>query len=191
MKEPKCTICKKTGHYKTFCFQAPRKPLATKKPLRASSKPLRSKAITNTCKENKPFRTAQIRSAGGSERSKLIKQADTAFSRYIRRKNANHEMARCVTCGAYKHWKEMQNGHYLSRKNIHTRWDEQNCHVQCSYCNEVLGGNLKAYKQFLISKYGEGIINELKQRSNKKTKVTLVQVKEIAKNYKEKAKKLE
>ena len=40
-------------------------------------------------------------------RSKLIKKLDSVFSKYIRRKDAIDEVAKCVTCGVERHWKEL------------------------------------------------------------------------------------
>ena len=42
-------------------------------------------------------------------RSKLIKKLDSLFSKYIRRKDAIDEVAKCVTCGVERHWKERYN----------------------------------------------------------------------------------
>ena len=65
-------------------------------------------------------------------RSKLVKKLDTVFSQYIRRSNAdNNGYCTCVTCNKTFHWKEIQAGHFMSRKHYSTRWDERNVKTQC------------------------------------------------------------
>lgn len=68
--------------------------------------------------------------------AKLRKELDAVFSRYVRLKFADaNGNARCYTCGAYKHWKELQNGHFIRRQYLATRFDERNCRPQCVGCN--------------------------------------------------------
>ncbi len=81
-------------------------------------------------------------------RSKLVKKLDAVFSQYIRLKDSVGEIATCFTCGKKDHWKKLQNGHFQSRKHYATRWDEQNCQVQCAGCNVFRYG-----EQFLFAKY--------------------------------------
>lgn len=64
--------------------------------------------------------------------SKLKKKADTLFSQYIRLKNSDWRgYCQCYTCGKIDHYKKMQCGHYEKRGNNATRYDEENCRVQC------------------------------------------------------------
>lgn len=68
--------------------------------------------------------------------AKLKKDFDALFSQYIRRKYANEEgMVKCYTCSTIKHWKEIQNGHWIPRNNLATRFSEDNCRPQCVACN--------------------------------------------------------
>ncbi len=83
----------------------------------------------------------------------------------------------------------MQNGHYIGRTKFGTRWDEMNCHVQCQYCNENLGGNLKVYKQFMIQTYGENAVEELMVRARQADKLSLSELENLTLIYKEKVKK--
>jgi hypothetical protein len=84
----------------------------------------------------------------------------------------------------------MQNGHFISRGKIATRWDEQNCHVQCPNCNENLRGNLKQYEIYLESKYGEGTAAALKQKANSGIKVSTPDIEDIIKVYTKKVQDL-
>lgn len=76
-----------------------------------------------------------------SKRKSLIKKLDTVFSEYIRRRTADHKgIVECFTCGKKDHWKKMQCGHFQSRKHYSTRWNEDNCQVQCVGCNMFKSG---------------------------------------------------
>ena len=88
-----------------------------------------------------------------ASRSKVIKQLDSVFSKYIRQRDAVNEIATCFTCGKRDHWKRLQNGHFQSRKHYSTRWDETNCQVQCAGCNVFKYGEQFLFGQNLDVKY--------------------------------------
>ena len=68
--------------------------------------------------------------------SKLKKELDAVFSKYIRLRYADKlGYCRCATCGVKKHWKELQCGHFVPRNYLNTRWLIQNCMPQCVGCN--------------------------------------------------------
>ena len=74
-------------------------------------------------------------------RKSLIKKLDKVFSEYIRRRTADQKgYVECFTCGKIDHWKKMQCGHFQSRKHYSTRWNEDNCQVQCVGCNMFKSG---------------------------------------------------
>jgi hypothetical protein len=96
-------------------------------------------------------------------RKTIITKLDNIFSQYIRLRYSKNEIATCVTCGKQDHWKKMQNGHFISRKHYATRFDEDNCQVQCSGCNVFRYG-----EQYLFSKYlGADLSEELLMKSRK------------------------
>lgn len=96
---------------------------------------------------------------------------DKVFSEYIRRKYANAiGHTRCVTCNKYAPWNELQNGHYISRSSLATRYDEENCHPQCAACNIFKNGNMPSYTLFLQRKYGNDIVAKLYKKSLEITK---------------------
>ena len=65
-------------------------------------------------------------------RKNIVKRLDTVFSLYIRLREADNEMVECFTCGKISHYKKnMQCGHFQSRSSYSTRWDPNNCQVQC------------------------------------------------------------
>jgi len=109
-------------------------------------------------------RTGGISHANGSRkvermkknlRSTLIKKLDDVFSKYIRLKYSDAKgYCRCISCGKWYYWKDIQNGHYMSRRYFSTRWNEDNCRPQCVACNIFNQGNIQAYRRNLISEIG-------------------------------------
>lgn len=184
MKEPKCKICG-GPHYKSFCFQLPKKPIATYKPLRRSTKPLRAKKPIDRSKPLKAVKKAQKRS---TDRQLAIRELDRVFSIYIRTRDSIDGLARCVTCNAIDSWKSMHNGHYISRGKFALRWDEKNCHVQCESCNVTLAGNLKAYKRYVARKYGSEIFLYYQEKLANHEKIQTYEIKEMIELYKGKLK---
>lgn len=94
----------------------------------------------------------------------LQKRLDQVFSEYIKFRDASDNgYCTCVTCGSIHRWNDIQNGHYISRQYIATRYDSRNCHPQCNDCNVGKRGNLDEYKRFIIKKYGVKVLAELEE----------------------------
>ena len=94
------------------------------------------------------------------------KSLDRLFSKYIRLRDLIH-IGRCITCGAkISSISQIECGHYISRRYMSLRWHPLNAHGQCRRCNQVLYGNLEAYKRFLESRYGIGILDRLNALRN-------------------------
>lgn len=120
------------------------------------------------------------------KRSTLVKNLDTVFSIYIRRKDAINDIAKCVTCGKEDHWSKLQNGHWASRRHYSTRWDERNCNVQCSGCNVFRAGEIYLYTKYLCSKYGDNFPEELYKLSQQTVKFTDADLQDMINAYKNK-----
>ena len=119
-------------------------------------------------------------------RKTIITKLDSIFSQYIRLRYSKNEIATCVTCGKSDNWKKMQNGHFVSRKHYATRWDEDNCQVQCSGCNVFRYG-----EQYLFSKYlGADLSEELLMKSRKIKKFTDSELLDMIELYNEKVNNL-
>jgi len=128
---------------------------------------------------------ARRASKGSKSVSTLKKELDRVYSIYIRRKYADaNGFAECFTCGVRKHWKELQNGHYVSRAHNNTRFDDFNCHVQCAGCNIFKSGNMDMYAIRLREKYGEGILEELNRRKNVIKQFTAPELEKLIAQYK-------
>jgi len=101
-------------------------------------------------------------------RKTLVNKADKVFSEYIRRRYADDNgVAECFTCGKKDHWKKLQCGHFQSRKHYSTRWNEDNCQVQCAGCNVFRYGEQYTFGRNLDINIREGLAEELNILSNK------------------------
>lgn len=120
-------------------------------------------------------------------RSKIVKKLDVIFSQYIRLKYSdNFGMTECFTCGKRDHWKKMQCGHFQSRKNYATRWDSDNCRVQCLGCNMFKSGEQYAFGRNL----GEYLAEKMFLKSKKIVKFTNDELIEMIDSFTSKVKKL-
>lgn len=85
----------------------------------------------------------------------LVKKLDMVFSLYIRLRDAMpNGYARCISCGKIKTFGEMDCGHFYSRTHMATRFDEDNCHAECKFCNRFSADHLVGYQANLIRKIG-------------------------------------
>jgi len=120
-------------------------------------------------------------------RSKLVKKLDTVFSQYIRLSNADISgYCICVTCNKKFFWKEIQAGHFMSRKHYSTRWDERNVKPQCVACNVYRAGEQYKYSLYL----GNNLSKKLLEESRELRKFTNIELEEMIADYSERVKKL-
>ena len=120
-------------------------------------------------------------------RSKLLKKLDTVFSQWVRLSNAdNNKNCICVTCNKVFFWKEIQAGHFMSRKHYSTRWDKRNVFPQCVGCNVFKYGLAYEYSLFL----GSVVANELYLKSKETVKFTNYELEEMIKDYGDKLKSI-
>ena len=94
--------------------------------------------------------------------SQLKKLADAAHSQEVRLRDSDKNgLATCITCGVKRPWKELQCGHFVSRRVNSLRYDEQNTNAQCYSCNVMRYGEQYAYARALDLKYGDGTADKL------------------------------
>lgn len=121
--------------------------------------------------------------------SRLKKELDQIFSRYIRWKYAKNGTVQCYTCSTRKPVKEMQCGHWISRTSLATRFSEDNCRPQCVGCNMFNQGRLDVFTVNLIK---EGIdIVKLQQSKYQVLKVDRIWYESKIEYYKQKLKEYE
>ena len=116
----------------------------------------------------------------------LKTKLDNIFSLYIRLREATDEgLVQCFTCGNVNNYKVgMQNGHFMSRQFMSTRYDEQNCQVQCVGCNMFKFGEQFKFSLALDYKYGKGTAEELLHKSRQINKMSSKDFEEKISYYK-------
>lgn len=98
--------------------------------------------------------------------NRLKKKAWKVTSNHVRKNAADKDgLVACVTCGARNHWKNMHAGHYIHGHSKPTFLVVENVHPQCVRCNHFLSGNLLEYNDFMLKKYGQGKVEELRKLS--------------------------
>lgn len=98
--------------------------------------------------------------------AQLKKELDRVFSIYIRSKYPKV----CYTCGATG--KTLQNGHFVSRSYLATRFEEDNCRPQCVGCNLFGGGKPLDFEEHLKKELGAKRVEEMKKSRHKITILT-------------------
>lgn len=127
-----------------------------------------------------------------SDYQKNKKKAWSAFSKWVRMSSADKNgMVKCVTCPTVKHWKEMDAGHYLPGRNNSILFDENQVHPQCKQCNIFKSGNPNRYEEYMVNKYGQEKINEMRLKQRMTVKINSGEMKLIELHYKNKLKELE
>lgn len=120
-----------------------------------------------------------------------MKKLDRIFSEFIRLRDADKNgYCKCISCGKIQHWKEVDNGHFVNRSHMSTRFDEKNCNAQCRKCNRFDEGNNIGYMKGLVAKYGDKIIDELYVKKHHTSKFSKVEFELMADYYKKKVSEL-
>lgn len=158
------------------------------------------KSFTNTCSEGckaiqwvrdcekvkKKANNKAKKEFNASDRQKLTKDAQTAFNAYIRTRDGK----KCISCNYEGEGRQFHAGHYKSQGgNSALRFNELNCHAQCSICNNHLSGNLANYRMALIEKIGIEAVEILETTKSTK-RYSIEELKEIISTYKLKTKEL-
>jgi hypothetical protein len=108
-------------------------------------------------------------------RSDWLKDTQVVFNKYIRLRDQDDG---CISCGSKSAF-SYHAGHYRSIGSAgHLRFNELNCHRQCSACNTHLSGNLIRYRLGLIRKIGIHATEAL-ESDNDTIKLTIDEIKAI------------
>lgn len=118
----------------------------------------------------------------------LKKKADKYFSQYVRYRDGEFKrgdwLVECITCGIEKPLKEMQAGHFVSRRVNELRFDEMNVNAQCIGCNMFKQGEQYLYSKNLDAKYGDGTADALMAKRHLTHKFTVTELEEIIQDAK-------
>jgi hypothetical protein len=172
----KCKICKNKFQPRYFLQKACLNPECLSEWARLEREK-KTKAKHN--KEKKEFRA--------NDKKLRTKEAEKAFNAYIRERDKNEG---CISCNKTKDWSgQWHAGHfYTTKARPDIRFNEDNCHKQCSVCNNYLSGNIGEYRPAIIGKIGEERFLAL--TLNKVKKYECSELKEIELEYKKKLKEL-
>ena len=117
-------------------------------------------------------------------RKGLVKRLDTVFSEYIRKKNADSKgYVTCITSGRKFHYSEVDAGHFISRKEMSTRWHEDNVHPQSRYDNRYRYGKQYEYGLALDRKK-KGLAKRLYKLSKETVKYSVNDLQDLLEKYK-------
>ena len=137
--------------------------------------------LVRTDKEAKRKKeTRQIkREARENDRGWWLKAAQTEFNKWIRNRDA---LEPCISCQRH-HTGQIHAGHYRSvGANPELRFEPDNCHAQCSACNNYLSGNIVNYRPNLLVKIGMERLAIL-EGPHKAKKYTIEDLREIRDKY--------
>lgn len=158
----KCKTCGEWFHpqYANIWWCCPEHGAIYALELRARQK------VKETAKRIKADKKAEMEGRKhAAERRQAVKplshfrnQAQQAFNDFIRYRDRHLP---CISCGRH-HDGQYHAGHFRTTgANPELRFDEGNCHKQCSVCNNHLSGNLTAYRPALIAKIGQARFDAL------------------------------
>ena len=149
IKQKKCKICK--------AYFTPQRPLQLVCQWKCAidfAKDTKIKTVKKEIKETK----LKLKS-----RSDWLKDTQVVFNKYIRLRDQDDG---CISCGSKSAY-AYHAGHYRSIGSAgHLRFNEHNCHRQCSACNTHLSGNLIRYRLGIIRKIGILIVEALESDNN-------------------------
>jgi len=131
--------------------------------------------------------------------AKVVDKCAVALQRLVRVKAAvsarANGMIKCVTCNQWGHYKDMDAGHYFSRKDKAVKLLEENIHPQCKGCNiKMSHGDTKvteAYRRFMVDTYGEDMLAELEMMAWGVAKFDRSDIEQLTRDIKAQTRELE
>lgn len=122
----------------------------------------------------------------------LKKKAWKLFSEFIRRRYANKDGFNvCITCGKKEHWKNMDAGHFIAGRTNSVLFDEDGVYAQCVYCNKYKHGAVLEYRDFMVKKFGEAKVEEMRVLARKIVKYNREDYLNLIAHYSKKLKEIE
>ncbi len=144
MKPKNCRYCKEHftpfNSLQPFCFKT--------ECIQEHNKVIREKKARKVKKEFKE-----------SDKSTLLKLAQTVVNKYIRLRDLNKP---CISCGYIGNSRQIHASHFRPMgNNQQLRFYTLNIWAGCSICNNHLSGNLVPYRINLINKLGLEKVEEI------------------------------
>lgn len=136
-------------------------------------------------------KSSETKNGAGRRKPDLVDRLDRVFSAYIRLRDVMpNGMGRCISCGKIKPYSELDCGHFFSRVNMATRFDEDNCNAECRGCNRASADHLIYYQESLIKKIGVSRFSTLRERARSIKKWDNSELEEMIEKYKHEVKRL-
>tara|TARA_R110000765_G_scaffold27929_6_gene67671 strand:+ start:2990 stop:3466 length:477 start_codon:yes stop_codon:yes gene_type:complete len=111
----------------------------------------------------------KVRGVKGMSYARLVDEIAKKLQKLVRLKAADENgMVKCWTSGHVKHWKEMQGGHFISRKHQRTKIMEENIHPQTASQNLYgMKDSLTVlnYRQAMCDFYGKDYVEWLEKEA--------------------------
>lgn len=124
----------------------------------------------------------------------LVRKLDKIFSLYIRLRDSaayNFKYFRCISCGQIKPFEQMDCGHFISRTHQATRFDEENAHGECRFCNRFSADHIIAYQRNLEAKIGKDRVDMLLARGRMTKKWSAFELQLLIKHYQQEVDKMQ
>lgn len=165
MKPKKCKICKEK--------------FIPKRPLQQVCSALCGAKYASNQKQKAWKKEKKVRKEKLKTRSEHLNELQRVFNKWIRERDKDEP---CISCGKPNGGE--QAGHYRSvGSSPELRFNEDNVHGQCVYCNKHLHANLIFYRKNLIKKIGIKAVEEL-ERNHEPLKLSVDEIKKLKKKYK-------
>lgn len=133
--------------------------------------PLKQRA---SLKSRQSLKSVGVQSAAKTKKptvAKLKKDADKYYSKATRyrfaEKRGDTWYAKCITCDVEKPIKQLQCGHFMSRRHNILRYRDENTAAQCYGCNVMSQGRQYEFGIAIDLLYGEGTAKSLHQESKR------------------------
>lgn len=137
-----------------------------------------------------PFRK-KAKSAKPRKGVNLVKKLDRIFALYIRLRDVMPSgYGKCISCGRIKAFSELDCGHFFSRTHMSTRFDEDNCHAECKFCNRISSEHLIGYRDNLLHKIGQSRLDRLNVLAHSSKHWMDFELEEMIEHYKKEVKRL-
>jgi hypothetical protein len=126
-----------------------------------------------------------------SDRQRLINKLDMIFSLYIRLRDADQNgICRCITSGTFGHFSDMDAGHFITRENMATRWEEENVNAQGRGDNRFKSGKQFEHGLAIDKKFGHGTASKLLIKSKSPCHFEDFELEQMYQYYKNEVKQL-
>jgi len=113
-------------------------------------------------------------------KSDYIKILQIVFNKFIRERDKELP---CISCGRFD-VEEFHAGHFVATTYQYHRFNEDNVHKQCSYCNTHLRGNISDYRRNLIKKIGLERVEYLENTKHMMFDLSIEDLKQLITKYK-------